>query len=496
MSPILTRTALLVAASLWPAAALAQNAPAGNRPSQPVGVDLARDTFRIESVGLAMRLPEGALAQTTQMGDQLGVQVTPPPPDSSWLISVQTPVSQNHQLTASKVAEEVLNQLLGSVGVVNRSVRDGLVVEHVVSTSGVVLSPVKAFEIASAEPEHRREGAHFYVKLPRGEKETPLIRGYTIFKVAPGKFVTFDLSTTEPQLDSARRIYEVVLGTVRFTDPSILAASRGAAVESGIDLLTRLTSAHYEAAIASLKDQYYRLYKPAPGGSDIDATEVAYRRVRAWKGMRGEIDPLATPASLKGSERQIGYLVRIDARHLQGPRTIDSVGIYFMTADRHEESWNLQMVIRDPDQRKPAVWREAGARDGLSMNVTVSGTGIKDQVWRPVVPESGYITMVESFLLPSLLINAKAPAGQRGFYTYQSKANKIRLRTDLLAEVADRAGAWKITTRANEDEEPQSGLYNERGDLIQISFTDGSVMVPTTLTRLSELWRAKNLPMN
>jgi hypothetical protein len=482
-------------ASLLATLAIAQPPTVKTEPAP--GVPLSSEPFRLDSVGLTLYLPEGAIAQSMQFGDHIGVQITPPPPNSAWLINVQTPLSKNEQLTAESVAKEVLDQLLGSVGVVDRRVDDaGKVTERLISTKGTVIDPVKAFSIPSADPENQRPGARFYVRLPRGERESPIVRGYTIFNVAPGRFVTFDLATTEPQFATAKLVYETTVGTVRFADPAAIASSRGAALESGIHFFSRLSPNDYETAIAGMKDQYYRMYKPAPGGADNDAQELAYRRVRATIGMRGEVDPRALPANLKGSDRQQGYLVRIDARYLQGQTIIDSVGVYFMSPDRKQESWMLQMAIRDPARRAPAQWREVGARDGASMNVQITGTGQQDQIWRPVVPEAGYITMVESFLLPSLLINAKAPAGQRGFYTYQSKANKIRLRTDLLAEVADRAGAWKITTRANEDEEPQSGLYNERGDLIQISFTDGSVMVPTTLTRLSELWRAKNLPMN
>ena len=157
----------------------------------------------------------------------------------------------------------------------------------------------------------------------------------------------------------------------------------------------------------------------------------------------------------------------------------------------------LQMAVREPNRREPANWLEIGARDQQSMNITVSGTGQEEQTWRPVVPEAGYITMVESFLLPQLLISSGAKGGERAFYTYQSKYpdHKVRLRRDILAQVSDRNGVWKLETRPSEEEDPQVSLYNERGDLVQIAFPDGSVLMPTNLQRLADIWENKNLPM-
>jgi hypothetical protein len=471
----------------------------GTKPDpSATGLLLSKEPFRMDSVGLAMNLPEGAIAQSTRVGDKLAVQLTPPPPDSSWLVNIQTPQSTNEKLTAEEVATDVLNKLLASVGVLDRKVtNDGKLVEKVSSTSGTILEPVRGFEITGIAPEHRRPAARFYVRLPRGEKEPAVIRGYTVFRVAPGRFVTFDLATTEPVFAASKLAYETTVGTVRFTDPALQSATRGAAVEAGIDLIMNLSPNDYEAAIASLKDQYYRLYKPATTGADNDATEIAYRRVRATKGMRGEINPGVSPAGLKGTERQLGYLVRIDARYLQGQTVVDSIGIYFMTPDRKEEAWMLQMAVREPGRRDPAKWVEIGARDQLSMNVTISGTGQEEQTWRPVVPEAGYITMVEGFLLPQLMIGSGAKSVERAFYTYQSKYpdHKVRLRRDRLAQVSDRNGAWKLETRPSEEEDPQVSVYNEQGNLVQIVFPDTSVMAPTTLQRLADIWRNKNLPM-
>jgi hypothetical protein len=459
------------------------------------------EVFRLDSVGLTMNLPPGAIAQTSRVGDQLTVQVSNKASNPDWLYSIRTPQSSDFGNTAPAVASALLDQLLGSVGQLDRTVdKNGKVTEKVVSTKGVVLQPVKELGITTERPDQARPAARFYVKLPGGDKEPAVVRGYTVFCLGQGRFVTFDLTTTEPAFPAAKQAYETSIATARFADAAALTASRGAAVESGIDFLKKLSGADYDAAMGQLKDQWYRFSKRAANASDADAQEIAYKHVRVWQGKRGEIDPSRPVDKFKGPELQDGYLVRIDARTLEGPRTIDSVGVYFMSGDRKEEAWTLQMAVREPARKKPAIYNETGARSGRSMSVSVSGDGMESKAMQPLVPGDGYINQVEMFILPQLLVRARI-TGELGFYSYQSGFENIQLRRDTVTQPADRPGAWQISTRVSEDRDPYTSLLNERGDLIQTTLpTDvqGEVpaWTPVTLQRLVELWQAKGLPMN
>jgi hypothetical protein len=471
-------------------------------------VALAEKSFVLESVGLTMHLPEGAIAQTnrvlTKTGEQTSVEVMPPSGNPEWLINIQTPQSRDMGATAQAVASRVLDELLASVGVLDGTVKkNGTTDQKVVSTRCVVLEPVKAVELVSDAPEHSRPAARFYVKLPPGnEKQPPIIRGYTVFQVEPGKFVTFDLTTTEPRFARAKLAYETTVGTARFVDATTLAASRGAAVESGMEFLSKLTPADLDAAVARMSDQWLRLSSRSEGASDADATELAYKRIRAWKGERGEIDPARNPAKFSSMEHQQGYLLRIDARSLQNGQTIDSVGVYFMSPDRKEEAWTLQMAVRDPSKKKPQTWTQTGARSGPSMSVTTSSDGASSNSMQPLVPRQGYLNQVEVYLLPQLLINAKVH-GEFGFYSFLSSDtdSPVVLRRETVAEAADRAGAWLVTTRAKEGADPQVSTYNERGELVQATLGtevkgNTPVWTPVTLQRIAEIWRSKGLPMN
>jgi hypothetical protein len=463
-------------------------------------VELATEPFRLDSVGLSIHLPAGAIAQTTRAGEHASVQIMPSGPDPVWLVNLQTPQSTDLKRSPQDVAEEVLNQLLASVGVLDRQVRGGELVDRLVSTRGTVIEPVRPFELADAPAEQRLPAARFYVRVPRGERESAVIRGYTIFQTAPGRYITFDLVTTEPHFATSRRSYETMVATARFEDTSAASARRGAAIDAGIDLLGRLSPADYEAALAAMNDRWFRLANQPSGTSDRDAEEIAYRRIRAWKGNRSEIEHRQPPSGGPPVAGDEGYLIRIDARSLQGGdgggggQTIDSIGIYFMSTDRREEAWTLQMAIRDTNRRHPSTWTETGARSGRSMSVTTTGTGEQNVAATPFIPDQGYLTQVENFLLPYLIVNADRP-GDYGFYVYQSETNNVRLRRDTLTR--DESGEkWLLTTQHNEDRPAQVSTYDASGDFVQTALTDSVIWTPTTLKQLADLWRGKGLPMD
>ncbi|MEX2217894.1 MAG: hypothetical protein WD749_03965 [Phycisphaerales bacterium] len=500
----------LAAAALATPLAPAQDRPAPRGTPRPApspaapptaagAMELAEEPFRLEAVGLTLRLPAGAQAQTSRAADQQSVQVVPAGPNPDWLFTIQTPQSRNTETTARAVAEDVLEQLKRSVGELNRTVdAKGTLTEKLVSTRAQVIEEVRDLTI-TAEPQHTRPAARFYVRLPGGDKRPAIIRGYTVFRTEPGRFVTFDLTTTEPAFARAKQAYETSIATARFVDAGAMLAARGAAVEGGIALIGGLSPAEFDATVNRMKDQWYRLSRRAPGAPELDTEEIGYRRVRAWRGKRGEIDPTKTPGRFKGPDHQEGYLLRIDARVLSEGNIVDTVGVYFMAPDRSEEAWSLQTAVRTPDRAKPFTASEIGARTGPAMSVVITGDAREAKRIEPLVPRHGYLNQLEAFLLPQLLIGRQKPA-EMGFYAYNSERESIALRRDVLGQ-PDARGNWQITTRMREDADPQVSVYNAKGDLTQTAFKpdpDGRVRMwtPITLQRLADLWRAKGLPMN
>lgn len=494
----------LIAAALA-AGLAAPTAPAQDRRTPPGGpavlLEFAETPMRIDSVGLTMLLPTGAGVQSQRLGTHTTVRVAPAPPDETWILNVDTPQSSNLDLTPARVAEEVLNQILESVGVPLQKPDAGKGFEtKSVESAGVVLERNDAVTI----PGSRTSGSRFYVKLPRGAGEAPAIRGYTVFQIGPGRFVTFDLLTTEPQFARTRRIYELTVATAKFEDASTVTATRGAAVEAGVAVLSGLTPADLEQIIKNRPETWYRVYREAATKASADANELGYQRVRAWMGQRGELDSTRERSRWQAADRQAGVLVQIEGRSIREPRmvdgkrvftVIDTRGTYFMTPDRTEEAWAIQMAIRDPGKRTPETWLETGARSSGSMSVTVSGAARVGESARPFVPDHGYANQVESLLLPQILIRS-AKAGEYGLYTYQSEFGNVRLRRDVLERPADGSEMWRVTTRMHEDAEPRVSLYRDSGELISSRLPDGTILEPTTFERLMNLWKSKGLPLN
>lgn len=476
---------------------MAQSTPKSNRPADKAAqtpatdkiqkpIELSQDVFRLETVGLSVNLPIGAQAQKSRIGEQITGQITPAPGDPQWLLTIQTPQSGNGSLTAKQVASEVLEQVRGQFGVTDDTGK-------VVRTKAEVLESVRELRLGSGGPQTVGSPARFYVKTPGSDEKASVVRGYTVLGVGKGRFVVFDLAVPEATFAAVRPTYEAMIATSRLEDPSKLSELRGQMVQSGQTFIAGVTSEQLDAAVAAMNDRWFRLYTPSTTGADADARENGYMRIRAWKGTRAEIEK----GSKAGAEPD-GYLVRLEARQLAGEQTVDSIGFYYVSLDRSQELWNLQLAVRDAATNKlTQTQTETGARAGKSMSVNIGGSG-ESRTVQPFVPEQGYLSQVEAFLLPVLLARSQggaAEARELGFYTYQSEFSNVRLRRDAVRLDDTRAGAIRVTTQMNEDAEPFMSLFNENGELIQTTLASGTVRVPIELTRLVDVWKGKGLPV-
>lgn len=464
--------------------------PAAETTKNQTKVELGSEVFRLENVGLSVNLPIGAQAQKSRLGDQITGQITPGPGEPPWLLTIQTPKSGNAEFGPKKVAEEVLEQIRAQYGITDENGK-------VVRTEVKVIQPVREVRLPESKSRPKLAPHRFYAQTPGTQKGATLIRGYTVFGIGGGRFVVFDLAVPETSFEKIRPVYEAMIATAEFEDPAMLSQVRGEAIEVGQQLLAGLNTADYEAAIAAMKDEWFRLYKPSTTGADADATELGYIRIRAWTGTRGEVDGGKGPQS-----SQAGYLVRVEARQMSGEQTVDSAGVYFVSKDRLDELWTLQVAARDTSSKRVLqTMSETGARAGASMSVAIGGSA-ESRTIQPFVPEQGYLSQAEMFLLPQLLVRAKrgmwndVPTRELGFYTYQSEFSNIRFRRDAVGVDDRKAGAIKVTTKMNEDRDPFISLFNERGELVRSTLADGTVREPIQLQRLMDLWKSKGLPVD
>ncbi len=107
----------------------------------------------------------------------------------------------------------------------------------------------------------------------------------------------------------------------------------------------------------------------------------------------------------------------------------------------------------------------------------------------------GYVSQVQSFLLPQLLILG-GMSNEYAFYAYSSRDQQIRLRTLRVERPAHNPLLWRVTVSVRPEEPPQISDYTQGGNWLRTVLADGKIWEPIDLTRLAELWRRKGLPMD
>jgi hypothetical protein len=304
--------------------------------------------------------------------------------------------------------------------------------------------------------------------------------------------VVIELFTEAPKFDQARLVYETSVATMRVASADDLATRRVAAVRAGVELFERTSADEMASLVASFGQRFERLFTPAVTGADSDATEHGYRRVKAWVGKRGDLTPGRAPSTYSKPDQQDGYIVQIDALLLESDMRVDTQAICFLSLDRSEEAWTIRMAVRDGTQT--SRWTETGARRGTSMAVTTQPERGEPQVIKPLLQTEGYLSMVESHLLGSLLARAGIES-TFGFYAYQSSAGTVKLRMDSV-EKTTLGGPIRVLSRLSDDAESQVATYTAGGEMLRIEQTDGRVWEPVSLEELVSLWKSKGLPLD
>ncbi len=506
-------TTLLTASSLaaaqttqrtTPPVRIPANAPAA-RPQAPSAnpqPQLAADepiTFNtepltIESIGLTMLVPEGAEVVADSMAGNTAA--TFQAKDQSWVIKVQTPRTARKDLSLAKLVDEAVQQLLDAHRVLEVDPTKN-VAKEAPKAAAVVLSrdPAPGQKLTIRNEGNDLPIERCYVELPPMlQKQDPVVRGFTAARIGQDQFITFELFTTKSKFERARTIYELTVGGAKFADTVKAREARAAMVTAGVKFFDTVTRDDIQSIVSAQPERFERLYKPSKTGKRMDDVEVGYRRVRTSTGREA------------GASRE-GWIVRIDARFLQNESVVDSQSIFHMAYDRQEENWSVLMTIRsggmapkDKDGKRKALatdqtHSETGARYKDKMQVLVSSPGEQPKTIQPQIMGEGYISRVESYLLPQLLVRKGVPL-EYGFYAYQSQAERITLRKDSLERPKSDSLPWKLTTRLAEGMPETTSYYQPDGTLTKGDAGTGIVSEIIPLTELIDLWKKKGLPMD
>lgn len=462
-----------------PPPAPATSTPPARSTGPTAVVPLAPEPFRLDAVGLTMRLPEDCSAQSTSVGGRATTQITPL--RTNWILNIQIPRTSNPEATIGEAAQTTLAAIAQSVGVVGLN-RDDSVPERVAATQAKLLERNDKLLLEGGA------AARFYISIPNTDNSR-LVKGYTIFKPQPLQYVVFELITAESEFEKVKPIYETIVGTAQFADSEAVMAERSIYVKTTQALLNSLTEADYAAAMHDRK-VWHRLSKPATSGSPMDAEEIGYRGVRFWKGQRGEVDPDKPRTAWGPSEQERGYLCSVEGRFLTSQGLADTRGVYFMKPDRSEETWSVKSVFHDRSGKQVSAATETGARIGDSLTVVQAETGRPLKNLSPAIIGEGYLSKFDTFLLPRLAVRRQLQATLGG-YSWSDREGVLAFRRD---EIVRDGAAWTIRTSFREEGATQTYTYNEKGDLIRGEVDGLGIWEPIEVEALFNLWKQKGLP--
>lgn len=476
-----------------PGAPGAQNAPKeADRADAATAYPLQPNRSSFPALGVSMRLPENATLQSSELGtDRQALTIVAA--DGRWTIRILDRRSRNASMTPREVASELIREL--------RATRQQVDPRTGQAGSGV--------SIDEGDPDLRvgqAPAAQFYAGFLSSANQ-PVITGYTVALIEPGRFLIFQVDSTAAHAGVAVDVYERLLASVETRNPADVVAARAAAVKTGQAFLDSLPASEFLAALPDEPVRWLRTVAPDPSHPD-GVREVSYQRVEMRVGKRGELNPQKPSARWTKAELEDGLLVKVEARAVLGPasspaaQVVDSQSIYWMKLDesgRGEESWTVRMVLKERGQ--DSVYLEVGARLGDQLTVTTNAPGVPpvEKRWR--VPEEGYVSQAETHLLPRLLARAKAQADM-AFYAYSSSLNEIKLRQERIARVAEGEdgvpahAAWKLLTEVAEGAAPRIYYLSESGEVVRGQMPDGAIVAPTTPEELRAVWRRKGLPVN
>lgn len=313
------------------------------------------------------------------------------------------------------------------------------------------------------------------VELKRGEragKPQRMMLAQAIIQLDPLTFAVFEARCPLAEAPMVQPTFENVLKTIEIVDPKELEAERKKQIELGRQwrLGVRGEAIHK----AMIPEQWYRMI----GNENGRATDYGWMRVQQGK---------STQTGKPGSK------VVIEARLRVGQFYYDSLGEYFLADDDTFETWSNRTTERPirprpntpKDHRYPTVV-QTGVRTGGKITIKSEDptNGVRQRHF--LEPETGYLSQVESLMLPQLLPISRATYG---FYFYNTQTGSVSYRTET---VVPALGNFTLISRANPNAPDLRSTYTAKRALVGKQLdTKGAKLVPSTAAEVQQRWRLR-----
>jgi len=472
---------------------------AGGEGVSPVTVS---EQLTIGPLGVTVFLPDGVEVSTNSVpGGRTTTTIRPGGGAGGvdWLMRVYNITSSDETITPAEITDSFIRDQTAKLDVHNV---DFKLLHRQDSTEGEQLFIGKT----------RLPASRFY---STSEPSDGILSGYTIVRVAPGRFVVFQLATGAVENTRGRfeftfeegkpyfgnqnvNLFETVVASLEYEDPALARLEDARRFHTGAEVLESMDMEELKATIERHDEPVFlRVYEPAETGSAADAREMAFQKITYKLGQLGELEPRVPRGSWTPKQREFGFIVTVEAKAAQGDLTAETQARYFLSIDREEEFWVTTTVTRR--DRASFTAREALIRRGNALTVTVTEDGQPSftRDWNLAEHDNKrfYVSRVELYLLPLIVAEryGEEPTDlDMNFYAYDSAIRRLTQRTDMFTN-RDISG-WKYTSKRS----PESGLVeailDADGELIRRQAGEGQVVERTTRERLSRIWRNKDLP--
>lgn len=480
------RTRRLIIAA---AAALAAITPPTTH-AQPSSPRLSDQTLERAAVGLTTTLPLDVSVSTYQISGTGVSRIALP--GMAALINVSDR-RLNEPKTPGEIADSIIKDNLAAVS--------SLKIDTSAPADSSRLLETAKGRVLSRETREVNEwpAEVFYLQLA-GVTGNDAARGYAVFMPTPTSVAIYELQCSASDLPAARPFLEMLIDTTHIVDPEVLDAKRGEGVEAGLAFIQSLTPADYKRAINDLGEdwRFERFYRPSPSGADSEAEELGYRLTKYMVGTRGDLKTGAQRSGSSPADREPGYLVIQKARLLVGDRIVDVSASFFMTPDRSSESWVIQQTIRPNTGNGRAIATatsnqvETAVRDRSDLLISRTEGSNPPSSIQPGIEGTGYISRVETFLMPYLLMQQEAPGSYR-FYAFNQNVDRVTLREDTLTP-RDPSG-FLYVSRPSEGQPGQTVIFDAKHQPMRADLPGDQVWEPISGQRLLEIWKSKGLPV-
>lgn len=269
------------------------------------------------------------------------------------------------------------------------------------------------------------------------------ISGWALFPRGEGTFIVMSLLANEADLASILPNLRASLASVRLVDAESVDAERRARIDRGAAILGAIGPERLRA-VATGEPAWFRVFRAGKDGGP--EAELGFVRLLAREGKRGEADASRPVDSLRGEDRDAGFLVELDARSLVPERPEQftvTQGRFWLSWDRSEEVWSVRSarhsgrnVANSAETGLRSPPRPATPRPKLTVITANAEKAFREPEEWTVPPN--YLSQAEQQVLGFLL--PPPPEGGESFivYAYDPKTGSLPQRTESWRVDAER----------------------------------------------------------